>query len=126
MRDPKIPDAVRRFVLTSVPSVPFLEAVQLFHSTPNVAHTSQAVAAALYLRPATGEKLIDELLHAGVVAQSGKGFLYAPRDPELSSALDALIHCYQTNLVGITNLVHDATQRSAEKFANAFKLKKES
>jgi len=125
MRDPKIPDAVRRFVLTSVPSVPFLEAAQLFHSTPDVVYTTQAVAAALYSQPAVGAKLVNELLHAGVVAPSGDGYRYAPRDAELSAALEALIVCYRTNLVGITNLVHDATQRSAEKFANAFKLKKE-
>lgn len=125
-RDPTIPDAVRRFVLTSVPSVPFLEAAGVFHSNADATFTAEAIASALYVARDTAEKLLAQLLQAGIVAPAGEGYRFAPRDAELASALDALFACYRVNLVGITNLVHDATQRSAARFANAFKLRKDS
>lgn len=112
-------------MLTSVPSVPFLEAAGLFHSNPAAVHTAQTIASALYVPPAAAEKLLSELLQAGIAAPEGDGYRYAPRDAELSAGLEQLFHCYRSDLVGITNLVHDTTQRSAERFANAFKLRKE-
>lgn len=125
-QDPTIPDTVRRFVLTSVPSVPFLEAARLFHQNPGSGHTPQMIASALYVPQAMAEKLLAELVSAGIIAAADSVYRYSPRSPELSSALDELFACYQVNLVGITNLVHDATRRSAERFANAFKLRKDS
>lgn len=124
-RDLTIPDSVRRLVLTSIPSVPFLEAARLIHSNADALHTPQSIASALYVTPAAAEKLLAELLQAGIVAPQGNGHRYAPRDAELAAGLQELFECYRSNLVGITNLVHDATQRSAERFANAFKLRKE-
>lgn len=124
-RDPTIPDPVRRFVLTSVPSVPFLEAARLFHLAPGTPQTPERIASALYVSPPVAEKLLSQLAAAGIVAADGGVYRYAPRDAELAQALTDLFACYQANLVGITNLVHDATQRSAERFANAFKLRKD-
>lgn len=124
-RDPTIPDAVRRFVLTSVPSVPFLEAARLFHLAPDSPQTPEKIASALYVSPPVAEKLLAQLASAGIVAAVDGAYRYAPRDTDLAHALTELFACYQANLVGITNLVHDATQRSAERFANAFKLRKD-
>ncbi len=124
-RDSTIPDSVRRFVLTSIPSVPYLEAARLFHSAPTVPHMAHDVASALYVGQAEAERLLLDLVGAGIVAPVDGGYRYTPRDAELSGALDELFACYRANLVGITNLVHDATQRSAERFANAFRLRKE-
>jgi hypothetical protein len=124
-QDPNIPDAVRRFLLTSVPSVPFLEAARHFHLNPDRPHSAPSIASALYVPPAAADKLIAELLAAGIIAAEGAAYRYAPRDDALAQALAELFVCYQTNLVGITNLIHDSTQRSAERFANAFKLRKD-
>ncbi|HEY0819077.1 MAG TPA: hypothetical protein VGD46_09880 [Rhizobacter sp.] len=123
--DPAIPDAVRRFLLTSVPSVPFLEAARHFHLNPGRAHSVQAIASALYVPLAAAEKLVAELTAAGIIAADGEGYRYAPRHEALAQALTDVFVCYQSNLVGITNLIHDSTQRSAERFANAFKLRKD-
>ncbi len=96
----------------------------MFHSHPAFLHTAETVASSLYVKPASSEKLLSELIAAGIVAAAENGYRYSPRHAELSKALDELFVCYQANLVGITNLVHDATRRSAERFANAFKLRK--
>lgn len=96
------------------------------HSHPAVACTVQSISSALYVPHAVAEKLLLELKAAGVVGRAENGgYRYSPRDAALASSLQELFDCYQSNLVGITNLIHDTTQRSAERFSNAFKLKKE-
>jgi hypothetical protein len=39
--------------------------------------------------------------------------------------LDRLAALYSSDTVGITQLVHDATQRSAHRFASAFNIRKD-
>jgi hypothetical protein len=123
--DPTIPDAVRRFVLTSVPSVPFLEAARAFHSNAGSTIAPSDLALVLYVTGDAAEGLVSGLVERGIVAPVDNGYRFAPRDAPLAAVLDELFKCYSVNLVGITKLIHDATQRSAERFANAFKLRKE-
>ncbi len=120
-----IPDAVRRFILTSVPSVPFLEAARLFRSAPGVAHTRDSVAAALYVSSTSAQKLLGELAGAGIVRDEAGVYRYAPRDSDLDQALQQLFECYEGDLIGVTHLIHDSTQRSAERFSNAFRFRKD-
>jgi hypothetical protein len=47
--DPALPEDLRRFLLFSVPSVPFLEALLLFHAEPDASFHVDAVARRLYL-----------------------------------------------------------------------------
>jgi hypothetical protein len=120
-----IPDEVRRFVLTSVPSVPYLEAMLLFHGARDTAHTRRDVAARLYITEQVADELLEALCAAGVLANREGHYRYAPNSDALAAAIDALAAAYATNLIGITNLLHDRTQRSAVRFADAFKLRKD-
>lgn len=121
-----IPDDVRRFVLTSVPSIPYLEAALLFHRDRASAKTAQQVAQALYVQERAAAELLSALLDAGLVEEEGGSFRYAPRTPALADALDQLAAAYASNLIAITNLIHSVTQKHAHRFADAFKLRKES
>ncbi|HEX7186062.1 MAG TPA: hypothetical protein VF756_29825 [Thermoanaerobaculia bacterium] len=49
MRRGKLPDDIRRFILTSVPSVPCLEAILLLRNDPDVGWDVQRLAARLYV-----------------------------------------------------------------------------
>ena len=125
---PAIPADVQRFVLTSVPSVPFLEAVLLFRRHRARVLGTTDVMQALYLPEQTVLALLDRLVEAGMLASSaeaGAGWRYAPRDAPLADMLDRLAHAYAHDLVGISNLIHDGTRKSAERFAEAFKIRKE-
>lgn len=125
---PAIPPDVQRFVLTSVPSVPFLEAVLLFRRQTGRALASSDVMQALYLPEQTVLALLDRLVEAGMLARTDEGsarWRYAPRDAALAGMLDRLARAYAHDLVGITNLIHDGTRKSAERFADAFKIRKE-
>jgi len=128
-----IPDDIKRFVLTSVPSVPHLEAALFLRKHAPRECTAAEVAAALYVGLRLARELLEWLCAAGLAQAAGAdegqvdaAYHYAPRDPSLAHLMDRLAVCYSTDLVGVSGLIHDAIQRSARSFADAFKLRKDS
>lgn len=65
-REP-IPDEIRRFIFTSIPSVPFVEAVLLFRALEGESVDTSKVAERLYISPKQGEALVERLRDARVV-----------------------------------------------------------
>jgi hypothetical protein len=55
MANSPIPEELRRFILTSVPSVPFLEALLLMRADQTQPWRSDTLAARLYVREKTAE-----------------------------------------------------------------------
>jgi hypothetical protein len=117
---------VRRFVLTSIPSVPFLEAMLLLRADPAQAWNAAQLARRLYVPERTGEELVAQLSESGIAAQASEGGLvrYAP-DPELARMLDALAEAYVADLVTVTELIHSRIDRRAQRFADAFRFRKD-
>jgi len=126
MTNRAVPDAVRRFILTSIPSVPFLEALLLLRSDPSRSWTPAHVAARLYVGDQDALELLQELHQAGMAerAEDG-GFLYRPRSGELAGTVDELARTYTRHLVGITDLIHSRLEKRARQFADAFRWRKE-
>lgn len=121
-----IPEAVRRFVLTSIPSVSHLEAALQLRRCGDRGCTAVEISQHLYLPRSTADELLRMLQSAGLVRPTGEGrYCYDPRDEARGRVMDDLAACYATDLIGITNLIHDATQKSAQRFADAFKLRKD-
>lgn len=119
-----IDDDVRRFVIASIPSVSYLEAALLFRRQP-IRRSIADTARALYISEREASDVLEALCLAGVLSQEGSFFDYRPRDDRLADMLDRLARAYATNLVGITNLIHDKTHRNARRFADAFRLRKD-
>ena len=123
-----IPDDVRRFVLTSLPSVPHLEALLLFHGAPQAPRHAREVARLLYTAERAAAELLEHLCEAGMLACDRAAdplYRYEPRDPALHEMIDRLAAVYASNLIAVTNLIHDSTHKNARRFADAFKLRKE-
>jgi Mn-dependent DtxR family transcriptional regulator len=121
-----IPDELRRFILTSIPSVPYLEAALLFHADPGTSRTIEEIASALYLRQSAVSQLIADMCEAGLLRKSddeGLLFQYAANGA-LGSMIARLADEYRKNLIEVTHVIHDETQRSATRFAAAFELRK--
>jgi hypothetical protein len=119
-----IPDDVRRFLLTSVPSVPYLEAMLLLREGGSERWSAAKVARRLYIRESDAAQLLEALHGAGVAAALDTGEVgYAP-SPELQRMIDALARCYAANLMEITGLIHSRSDRRALQFADAFRLRK--
>ena len=120
---PQIPDDVRRFILTSVPSVPYLEAMLLLRGEPSAMWDTAALARRLYIPQQTAEDLLRQLAEAGIVTAGGQGASYRPPD-ELVALVDELARLYAEELVEVTELIHTRQERRARQFADAFRLRK--
>ena len=128
MDKPSIPEDLRRFVLTSIPSVPFLEALLLMRADPDRAWHRDTLARRLYVREKTAEDLLADLCRARVAVpcQDADAYRYAPADAGLRERIDRLADVYATHLVEVTHLIHSSLDRKAQQFADAFKWRKDS
>lgn len=126
MNEATIPEDLRRFVLTSVPSVPFLEALLLLRADPQHAWQADTLARRLYIRERTAEALLDDLCTAGMAVRGDPaGYTYHPESDALRDRIDRLAELYTARLVDVTNLIHSSLDRKAQQFADAFKWRKD-
>ncbi len=128
MDNAAIPEDLRRFVLTSIPSVPFLEALLLMRTDPRQPWSRDSLARRLYVRDKVAEELLDDLCRAGVAAPVPEtdAYCYRPREDALRDLIDRLAELYATHLVEVTHLIHSSLDRKAQQFADAFKWRKDS
>ncbi|HEU4371943.1 MAG TPA: hypothetical protein VFS02_00540 [Telluria sp.] len=128
MNAPPIPDDVQRFVLLAIPSVPYLEALLLMRSSPQRQWDASAVAQRLYLSEKVTAALLVELNDAGLAdadAETAGQYRYRPQSEELAALTNRLAAIYATNLVGVSNLIHSKINKKAQRFVDAFVLRKE-
>ncbi|HSW16698.1 MAG TPA: hypothetical protein VLJ86_05690 [Ramlibacter sp.] len=126
MSKPPVPDDVRRFILTSVPSVPYLEALLLLRSEPSRVWDAAVVKSRLYISETRALELLLALHASGIAVRTAEGgFQYGPSTDELRAVLDRVAATYATNLVGVTELIHSRIDKRAMQFADAFRWKKE-
>lgn len=126
--DQAIADDVRRFILTSISSVPFMEAILLFKALPGQAVETRSVAERLYTSEKHAAALVEQLAAARIIEPvqgDPQAYRFAP-SPELAAMLDKVTHAYVHNLIGVTRLIHSRTERMAQQFADAFKIRKDS
>lgn len=121
-----IPEDLRRYILTSVPSVPFVEAMLIFRAEAGRAVPVDLLARRLYVSERQAAEILQALREARIVEpdQDAAGHRYAPA-PELAPMLDALERFYRARLVEVSALIHSRTGRMAQQFADAFKLRKD-
>lgn len=122
----EVPADVRRFILTSIPSVPFLEAVLLLRGEAQHAWERSQLARRLYVSERTAADLLELLTAAGIArGEPGEsGVRYAPPD-ELRMLLDRVADAYAADLVAVTDLIHSRIDKRAQQFADAFRFRKE-
>jgi hypothetical protein len=126
----ELPDEIRRFILNSVPSVPYLEAILLLRTHPDVSWDVRRVAARLYVAERQAAEVLTALTVAGIAQGEDQGdtalFRYAPATAELRERLDALAQAYSTHLVEVTGMIHSRVDKRAQQFADAFRVRKDS
>jgi hypothetical protein len=124
-----IPEDLRRFVLTSVPSVPFLEALLLLRGDAGQPWQTDTVARRLYIRERMADSLLEDLCTAGIAVRCEPppgSYRYQPASEELRALIDRLADLYGKRLVEVTMLIHSSLDRKAHQFADAFKWRKDS
>ncbi len=124
-----ISDEIKRFILTSVPSVPYLEAMLLLKNETAPPWDSTRLANRLYISEKAAASLLAELHEAGVTRIDDEAlvsYCYSPATDSLREIIDRLADVYAAQLVEITNLIHSKTGKKAQHFADAFKWRKDS
>lgn len=116
---------VRRFLLAVIPSVPHLEALLLLHGQPQ-AWPAAELARRLYLDEVRAHEILCDLAEGGLVARDGNCGRYAPADAGVAATVDAVALAYGRHVVAVTQLIHSTSDRKAQRFADAFRLRKES
>jgi hypothetical protein len=126
-REP-IPEDLRRFLLTSVPSVPFVEALLLLREARGEPVETTQIARRLYLPEHAASAVLEQLAQARMAERAPQGpsaHRFAP-EPGLAAVVEQLAAYYRSHLVEITDIIHSRTGRKAQQFADAFKLRKDS
>jgi hypothetical protein len=124
--DKPLPEDVRQFVLSTVESVPFLEAMLLLRREPTVAWTGAVLADRLYIREAEAEALLSALSRAGLVAKdtaAPPNFRFAPQSEALEKVIGHVAETYAKRLVAVTSLIHQRSGWGAQQFADAFRIR---
>lgn len=123
-----LPSDVIRFVLTSIPSVPHLEALLLLHQDSAIAWKARDVGSRLYIPEKKAEMVLVELAAAGILADdsTAQSYCFAPSSTELREVIDKLAEVYAKQIIAVTNLIHSKADNQVQQFADAFKLRKDS
>jgi hypothetical protein len=122
-----IPDDVRRFILTSIPSVPHIEALLLMRREPQEAWSKQRIALRLYISEEKASELLNELANTGLIsAEAGNApiYRYAPSGAQ-SKMVDQVADAYARSLVEVTNMIHGRSVARVQEFAEAFRFRKD-
>jgi hypothetical protein len=125
-REP-IPEEVRRFILTSIGSVPLLEALLIYREAHGEALPPTQVGRRLYISERAAAEVIEQLVASRFIEPAGDpavGHRFAP-EGEAAALIDQLAHHYRSHLVEVTALIHSRTGRMAAQFADAFKFRKD-
>jgi hypothetical protein len=128
MNLPLIPEDLRRFILTSVESVPYLEAVLLLRGEPRTPWDIKLVARRLYISDRKSADILLALHGAGLIAHTADDpaqWCYRPVSSELRDMVNRLAALYASNLVEVTHLIHSRHDRRAQQFAEAFRWRKD-
>jgi hypothetical protein len=123
-----ISDEIRLFILKSIPSIPYLEAMLLLHGDVERQWEIGQIAKRLFINDKDAAAILMQLLNAGiavVVSQEPLVYQYHPQSDELKNTIDRLAEVYSANLIEVTNLIHSNTSKKAQKFADAFLWKKD-
>jgi hypothetical protein len=128
MKRAEISDEVRRFILTSIPSVPYLEAVLLLRGEPATQWEPALAARRLYVGDRHAAELLQQLAEAGIAVREGPEarYRYHPSTAELAQRIDRLAEAYAGDLLAVTDLIHSRIDKRAQQFADAFRLRKDS
>lgn len=124
-------DDLRRFLASAIGSVPHLEALLLIReaSAPGLrVWSTAAVAARLYLPESQVHAILGELSENGLLSQTSESparYGYAPRTPELENVVTQLAAAYRSHLIEVTEFIHSKSGRKAQRFADAFRWRKD-
>jgi hypothetical protein len=127
MKQERVPEGVRRFLLGAIASVPHLEALLLLRGAPDAEWSARAVAQRLFISEERAKAILADLRQRALIAEAPAGaFRYAPANEDDGATIDRLADYYGRHIVEVANLLHAQLERQALEFSEAFRLRRES
>jgi len=120
-----IPQDIQRFILSSIDSVPQLEAILLLRSNPNKDWDAKSMSQQLFLTEKRAEEILVNLSDIGLAEATEEGAYHYHPSTEMREIFNRIADCYAKNLIDVTNLIHSKTNRNAQDFGDAFRWRKE-
>lgn len=125
--DDVLPAEVREFALRSLDSIAQLEALLLMRREIESHWTVAELAKRLYVSHTEATAILQALNGRGLIskvpATNEPTYRYSPESPGLEQMVNATADAYTKYLIPLTHLVHTKSITSAQKFADAFRLK---
>lgn len=108
--------------------MPYLEALLLLRANAGQSWDVAQLARRLYLSEKNAAALLALLIEARLLKTAeGEGrYQYHAAEAELDLMVERVARAYSSHLVEITNLIHSATGKKAQHFADAFLWRKDS
>ena len=129
MANDVIPDNIKQFVLKNIDSIAELEGLLMLRSHPQKEWTMEMLARSLYIGEPQAMLLLARLLEQGFIVVKGSDaaprYQYQPKSAEWRDRVEQLAELYKKYLVPITNLIHSKPKSRVQKFADAFRLRKD-
>jgi Mn-dependent DtxR family transcriptional regulator len=118
---------LRRFILTSIASVPHIEALMLARASAPERWTVEGAARRLYIQPVTVRSVMADLCRSGMLLrdEAQDAWYYQRQATQLCDLVERLADLYASHLVEVTGLIHLKLDRKAQQFANAFNRRKD-
>ncbi len=129
MTDPRamtahsIPDDIKDFIVQHIQSIAQLEALLLLLNSAR-GLTLEECASRLYIAAPDCEVALQQLIASKLIKLNDGRFLFRREDEEVARKVKQLAEVYRQQLIPVTNLIH-ARQERVQKFADAFRVRKE-
>jgi N-acetylmuramoyl-L-alanine amidase len=113
MKKKEIPPEVRHFMMTSIPSIPHLEALMLARASTPDRWNAPSLAERLYITQARAAKVLADLHADGMLLHDAASstYYYQRHAHAKGEIIERVATLYASNLVGITVLIHSKTER---------------
>lgn len=123
-----IPKDVEQFIVKSIDSIAQLEGLLLLRSDQMATWSVESLAKRLYISEAQTVEIMSHLCAEGLLmakASLPRHYQYHPKTAELREMVDRVAEIYAKHLVPVTNLIHSKPKTNVQKFADAFRLRKD-
>jgi hypothetical protein len=128
MNNQVIPNDIERFLIKHIDSIAQLEALLLLRSDPQTAWSIETLAKRLYISEKQTAEIISGLCTSDfliIKTNKPRRYQYQPGSVELGNMIDRVAEIYTKHLVPVTDLIHSRSRNRVQKFADAFRLRKE-
>ena len=129
MNDEVISEDIKQFILQNIDSISQWEALRLMHSAPGRKWSPEDIAQSLYIAKGEAAGLLEILSERGFLDKkadrSSLLYRYRPNSSERRRMIDQITALYAKHLIPITHLIHSNSRNRIQKFADAFKIRKD-